>query len=311
MRALVTGSDGFVGHNLCRKLRELDVEVHPFDIASGQDLRRFGQIRDSLKKFEPEKIFHVGAVAGISRSFKNPRECFTTNVVGTFNLLEAIRVLDLDAALVFSGSSSVYGNIKPPQSPRVEYDPLSVYPASKAMDELLLLAYHRCYDMPVVLLRYFNVYGPLAEVYRSSTVIAQFMTQVAKGEPPTIIGDGEQKRDFTYVDDVVSATIEAGQRKEAVGEILNVGTGVAHSINTVARKILDLFGSDLEPVHVPERPYVEPRHICADTLKTEKVLGFRAKISLDEGLRKYYDYLCTKNFQEGGGVKRRYASGKV
>ncbi len=294
MKALVTGSAGFVGTHLCRKLRKSGADVDCFDIASGQDLRKFSQIRDSLKKFEPEKIFHVGAVAGISGSFKNPRKCFMTNVVGTFNLLEAIRVLDLDATLVFSGSSSVYGNIEPPQSPRIEYDPLSVYPASKAMDELLLLAYHRCYGIPVVLLRYFNVYGPLAEVYRSSTVIAQFMTQVAKGEPPTIIGDGEQTRDFTYVDDVVSATIEAGLKKEAVGEILNIGTGVAHSVNTVARKIVDLFGSDLEPAHVPERPYVEPRHIRADTSKTEKVLGFRARIGLDEGLRKYYDYFCAK-----------------
>jgi len=294
MKALVTGSAGFVGTHMCEKLRKMGAEVQCFDLALGQDLRKYRQVRDSLNEFEPEKIFHVGAMAGIAGSFRSPRQCFTTNVVGTFNLLEAIRVLDLDVVLVFSGSSSVYGNIEPPQSPRIEYDPLSVYPVSKAMDELLLLAYHRCYGIPVVLLRYFNVYGPLAEVYRSSTVIAQFMTQVAKGEPPTIIGDGEQKRDFTYVDDVVSATIEAGQRKEAVGEILNVGTGVAHSINTVARKILDLFGSDLEPVHVLERPYVEPRHIRADTSKTEKVLGFRAKISLDEGLRKYYDYLCMK-----------------
>jgi len=294
MRVFVTGSAGFVGTHMCEKLRKMGAEVQCFDLALGQDLRKYRQVRDSLNEFEPEKIFHVGAMAGIAGSFRSPRECFTTNVVGTFNLLEAIRVLDLDAVLVFSGSSSVYGNIEPPQSARVEYDPLSVYPATKAMDELLLLAYHRCYGIPVVLLRYFNVYGPLAEVYRSSTVIAQFMMLVAKGEPPTIIGDGEQTRDFTYVEDVVDATIEAGRRKEAVGEILNVGTGVAHSINTVARKILDLFGSDLEPVHVPERPYVEPRHIRADTSKTEKVLGFRAKISLDEGLRKYYYYFCAK-----------------
>ncbi len=294
MRVLVTGSDGFIGHHLCRMLRELNDEVYTFDIASGLDLRDRDQVQASLRGFEPERVFHLGAMAGIYQSFRDPEKCFKTNVLGTFNLIESIRVLDLDAWVIFSSSSSVYGNIEAPQSPEFRYDPSSVYPASKAMDELLLLAYHRSYGIPVVILRYFNVYGPLSEVYRPSTVIPRFMMQVSRGEPPTIIGDGEQTRDFTYVDDTVRATIEAGRRREVVGEVLNIGTGVAHSINEVARKVLDVFGSDLEPVHVPERPYVEPRHICADTSKTEKVLGFRAEIGLDEGLRMYYDQSFAK-----------------
>jgi UDP-glucose 4-epimerase len=208
-------------------------------------------------------------------------------VIGTLNLLEAARRSGHLKRLVYISSAAVYGL---PLYVPIDEDhpkrPLSPYGVSKLSGELYARIFHELYGVPTVCIRLFNVYGKGQDPNSPySGVISKFLERIRKGMPLVIYGDGEQTRDFIHVHDVGDMIISSIEGNEVVGEVFNCGTGREVSIKELAKKMLSLSGKDLEVKHLDARPG-DIKRSCADMRKAEKVLGFKPKISLEEGLRR-------------------------
>lgn len=301
-KVLVTGGAGFIGSHLVNELVAIgyDVtvidnltpgagkreQVHPL-VLSGErgqfypyDIRDFKEI---LSFFEGvEGVFHLAAQPRIQPSIADPVRSFLHNALGTFYVLEAARRAKVPR-FVFSGSSSVYGHqeISPPYSEERIPNPLNPYAQFKLDSERHGLMYHQLYGLPVVCLRYFNVYGERQSCEGAyATVIGIFLRQFRAGEPLTIVGDGEQTRDFTYVRDVVRANIAAMYSPSVVGQVFNIGSGTSHSVNEVAKMIV---GSELsgKVAYLPPRPG-EARATEANIDKARRLLDWRPLHYLSE-----------------------------
>ena len=244
MRILVTGGCGFIGSHLVEKLTHLGHEVTVIDnLSTGQSLPQYGFVKADIRDCDfpdCDIIFHVAAKASIPDSLNNPYESHTNNVNGTLRVIEFARTKNIP--IIFSGSSSVYDdhqNIKP----------VSPYALQKLICEQYLELYQKLYGLQSVVLRYFSVYGPRQPDYGSyQTVMSIFLNQKKAGLPFTITGNGEQRRDFVHVQDVVAANIEAAKKIKGF-EVKDIGTGVNHSVNEVADMI--------DPKHPKE--YIAPR----------------------------------------------------
>ena len=303
MKYLVTGGAGFIGCSIALWLRKEGHQVVAADDLSlgvrenlGAVHLERGDVRD--KAFvewlaeDVDGIFHEAAKSSAPMFSPDPREGLDVNINGFTNVLEVARRYDLP--VVYATTSSLYSRCPPPHSESQQVVPGSFYEMSMVTREGLARLYTDLYGMSLVGLRYFSVYGPHEQHKgKYANNISQFLWAMAKGERPVIYGDGSQTRDFTYVDDVVEANILA-MRSRLRGEILNVGTGTSHSFNSIVERLNAALGTKVAPRYVknPLKNYVA--HTLAETSKAERLLVFRAKVGVDEGIRrtvKYYSSL--------------------
>lgn len=237
-------------------------------------------------------ILHQGALPSVPRSVQDPRTSHECNVDGTFNLLEGARAAGV-RRVVFAASSSAYGN--QPGFPRRENMtpmPIAPYPAQKVMGELYMQSYWRVYGLETVCLRYFNIFGP-RQVPDSpySGVMAKFILQMMRGEAPIIYGDGEQGRDFTYVDNAVQANLQAlhADRNKVAGRIFNVACGTRHTLNETYRVLAELLEFDLTAQFGPERRG-DVRDSLADISAAHEAFGYKPHVGFEEGLRRTVEW---------------------
>ena len=305
MKVLVTGGAGFIGSNLVRALLERGDEVRVLDnfstgsrgnlegleveIVEGE-LRSYERVHNATRS--AEVVYHLGALGSVPRSVQDPLTSSAVNVEGTLNVLLAARDEGV-RRVVYSSSSSVYGNSgELPRTEAMPADPISPYGVAKLAAERYCVSFSRVYHgFESVVLRYFNVFGERQSPYSQyAAVVPLFVTAIADGRPVTVYGDGEQSRDFTYVGNVVDATIRAGTAPDASGEIFNVAAGTPGSVNLLADTIGRILGKPVEKRHAEPRPG-DVRDSWADVGAAERVLGYRPSVDLEEGLRRTIAFL--------------------
>jgi UDP-glucose 4-epimerase len=302
-RILVTGGAGFVGGAVTRRLVAAGARVTVLDdlFTGHTDVipaeARFveGTVTDAeiVAKLvvEADLVFHMAA-RNIIASTKNPRDDFLTNIGGTLNILLAARNART-TRVVYTGSTSVYGN--PRSIPLNEEDaivPLSPYAVSKLGGEHYCLAFYESYGLAVSIVRYSNVYG---EGQRPDNpycgVVAKFFAAAYDGAPLQVHGDGEQTRDFTYVDDAVDATLMAAIAPRAEGEVFNVGTGIETSVNQLARSVGEAVGRPISIEHIDRRDIDNIRRRVVSIEKARRMLRWTPQVTLTEGLRMTAEWL--------------------
>ena len=301
MRALVTGGAGFIGSRLCARLVADGHQVRAFDDLSDGSLDNLAKVPEvelvegDLRSREAvraaadgaEAIFHQGAKRSVPRSILEPGLTTEVNVGGTLNVLLAAR--DVGARVVAASSSSVYGDQdRFPQEESMAPRPKSPYAASKAAGEAYCLAVWTSMGVPAISLRYFNVYGPGQDpASEYAAVVPRFITACLNGARPVIYGDGEQARDFTFVDDIVEANVmSALASDDAFGGAFNIGGGAEPtSINRLLRLIAELTGTSPEPVHERSREG-DVRMTYADVSRARAALGYEPRVQIREGLRR-------------------------
>jgi len=239
-----------------------------------------------------EFVFHQAALGSVPRSVEQPRAFYEANVTGTFNVLEAARTAGVKRVM-FAASSSAYGDS--PTLPKIETMPVlprSPYAASKVAGESLLAAYAACYPLDTVSLRYFNIFGPRQSADNAyAAVIAAFAKAILAGRRPTIFGDGQQSRDFTYVDNVVHANLLAARRPDRLeGAVINVACGTRINVTELAERMAHGFNRpDLTPIYAPERAG-DVKHSQADLSKANEVLGYTPIMDFASGLPATLDW---------------------
>lgn len=273
MRCLVTGSAGFIGSHLVQRLLADGHDVAVVDPAVSSATAEDRSLWQPTGRVD--WFFHLGARADIVASVQEPESYHYFNVTGTINALEAAR--ELGAKFIYAASSSCYG--ANPITPTPEDAPLSPqypYALTKMLGEQYALHWMQVYGLPVVSLRLFNVYGPRHRTTGTyGAVMGVFLAQKANGQPFTVVGDGTQARDFTYVTDVVDAFVKAAESN--VTGVFNVGSGHPHSVNEIA----DALGGPR--VQIPKRPG-EPDYLCADISQIRKALKWSPRVSFAEGM---------------------------
>jgi nucleoside-diphosphate-sugar epimerase len=304
-RVVVTGGGGFIGSNLVRALLERGDEVRVLDnfstgnranldgldveIVEGE-LRSYERVHNAVRK--SDVVYHLGALGSVPRSVQDPLTSSAVNVEGTLNVLLAARDEGV-RRVVFSSSTSVYGSSRQlPTTEDTPPDPISPYGVAKLAAERYSISFSRVYEsFESVVLRYFNVFGPRqSPSSQYAAVVPLFVTAIDAGRPVQIHGDGEQSRDFTYVGNVVDATILAGETEGASGEIFNIAAGSPASVNTLADTIGSILGKPVEKEYLPSRAG-DIRDSWADLTKAERILGYRPATGLEEGLRRTVEFL--------------------
>jgi nucleoside-diphosphate-sugar epimerase len=305
MRALVTGGAGFIGSNLARALLDRGDEVRVLDnfstgsrgnldglevdIVEGE-LRSYERVHNAVRG--TDVVFHLGALGSVPRSVQDPLTSSAVNVEGTLNVLLAARDEGV-RRVVFSSSTSVYGSSRElPTREDAPSDPISPYGVAKLAAERYCISFSRVYEsFESVVLRYFNVFGERQSPFSQyAAVVPRFVTAIAAGEPIDVHGDGEQSRDFTYVGNVVDATLRAGSAEGASGEIVNVAAGSPSSVNAIAETIGRILDKPVERRTLPPRAG-DIRDSWADLTKAERLLGYRPQVALEEGLRRTVEFL--------------------
>ena len=299
--ALVTGGAGFIGSHLAATLLERGARVRVIDnLSTGYraNLEEIGgdidfvnaSITDAraLKRAldNVELVFHEAAIPSVPRSVKSPVETHESSVDGTFSLLLAARDRKV-RRVIYAASSSAYGD--QPESPKRESmrpDPLSPYAVAKLVGEHYCRVFTRSYGLETVSLRYFNVFGPRQDPGSEySGVISRFIKALQNGERPTIYGDGEQSRDFTYISNVLDANMRASESTAAVGKVINIGNGKSVTINELLSTLKELSGQpDVTAEYVPARTG-DIRDSLADISEAASLLGYTPKVGLAEGLQ--------------------------
>ena len=297
MKCLVTGGAGFIGSHLVDELIEDGHEVVVIDnLSTGKkeninpkakfyrkDITHMRRDSDFTMFEGVDVVFHTAALARVQPSIEDPITYHNANVNGTLNLLKACVDYGINR-FVFSSSSSVYGDVEEkdlPTSENSELNPISPYALHKLIGEQYCTLFSKLYDLETVSLRYFNVYGDrmsLDGAYK--LVIPVFTEQILNGEPMTIRGDGEQRRDFTYVGDVVEANIQAAfSDKKLKGDVLNVGSGDSKSVNEIA----NMIGGE----KVYRDPVIEPRKTLADNTKISDYFNWKPTVKIEEWVKKW------------------------
>ncbi|MBI3633156.1 MAG: SDR family oxidoreductase [Candidatus Vogelbacteria bacterium] len=310
-KCLVTGGAGFIGSHVVDRLLELGhnvVVLDDFSLGKKENLKQHKNNRslkiykksiceDLSAIFKKEKfdlVFHLAAMPRVQYSIDNPLDSHETNIDGTLNVLEHSRRSGVKR-FVFSSSSAIYGDQKQTvQTEDLMPNPMSPYALHKLTGEYYASLYYKLYGLETVSLRYFNVFGPRQDPDNPySNLIPKFIKMAINNVRPKINGDGEQKRDFTFVADVVNANMLAAttENKKCFGEIFNVGSGKNISVNEITQKMFDLAGSKVEPIHGPA--LIEPKSTLAGIVKTRRLLGWRPEYSLDESLTKTFDSLAS------------------
>ena len=292
METIVTGGAGFIGSHLVDALLELGHKVTVLDNFSTGRLENLAHVKEEIELVEcdislpgpwtkyVEKgswVFHLAALADIVPSIQQPDTYFRANVVGTFNLLQACAAAGV-ARFVYAASSSCYGIPEAYPTPETaDIRPHYPYALTKRMGEELVLHWAQVYKLPAMSTRFFNVYGTRSRTSGAyGAVLGVFLAQKLSGNPFTVVGDGTQTRDFTYVTDIASALI-AVAKSDKVGKIYNVGSGKSVSVN----RLVELLGG--EKIHIPKRPG-EPDCTFADISAISQDLAWSPKVSIEEGV---------------------------
>jgi len=290
---LITGGAGFIGSHLVDVLLEKENQVIVLDNFSTGRLENLNHISTDVKILNSDisrqgdwekafknvdVVFHLAALADIVPSIENPFSYYQSNVHGTFNVLEACKKYKVKK-IIYSASSSCYGiPDEYPTKESAEIRPQYPYALTKNLGEQLVMHWCQVYNLSAVSLRFFNVYGPRSRTSGTyGAVFGVFLAQKLAGKPFTVVGDGTQTRDFTYVEDVVSAIISAAQ-SDVSGEIINIGSDNTYSVN----RLVELL--DGEVVKIPKRPG-EPDCTWADITKARKFLNWEPKVTLEKGVK--------------------------
>ena len=313
--ALVTGGAGFIGSHIAAALMAGGARVRVLDDLStghrenieeiGGDLDFIeGSVADEalLKKVLDgvEVVFHEAAIPSVPRSVEEPRQTHIASVDGTFSLLVAARDNRV-RRVVYAASSSAYGDQPTlPKSEQMLPDPLSPYAVAKLVGEYYCQVFTRVYGLETVSLRYFNVFGPRQDPgSQYSGVVSRFISTLLSGEQPVIYGDGEQSRDFTYIDNVVAANLSAAASKEASGRVINVANGERITLNELLSELKELTGKQDVTAEYREARVGDVRHSLADITLAQKFLGYESKVGLREGLQRTIDWWKNSRFSRG------------
>jgi nucleoside-diphosphate-sugar epimerase len=307
MKILVTGGAGFIGSHLAEHLVAAGHDVRILDnFSTGRrsnvlglldrvelvrgDVRNYARVHRAMSGCDV--VFHAAALPSVPRSVEDPLVSHATNVTGTLNVLLCARDAGV-RRVVLSSSSSVYGyNHELPKREDMVPDPISPYAVGKLASEGYCRSFAEVYGLETVALRYFNVFGPRQDPGSAyAAAIPRFISSLLAGEPPTVFGDGEQSRDFTYVQNVVEATALAGEAPEVAGQVFNVACGESVTINQLLAELGDLLDVEVEPSYVAPRPG-EVRHSLADCTRARQSLGYEPRIGLREGLRLTTEDYC-------------------
>ena len=305
-KVVVTGGAGFIGSHIVDKLVELGAEVTVIDDLSEGKLENLSAVKDKIKfvkgnildidllkkEFkDADFVSHQAARRSVPESVKNPDPYNEINITGHLRVLQAARDCGVKR-LTFSSSSSVYGESK--TFPQKETDlpiPISPYAITKLTGEHYCRIFYELYGLEAVNLRYFNVFGPRQDPHSQyASVIPKFILAVLNKKQPTIYWDGEQSRDFTYVQNNAIANVLAFTTREKVGgETINVCAGKGVTVNEILRQINDYLGTDMKTKHEPRRPG-DVRHTKGATEKAKKLLGYETKVNFEEGLKKTIEW---------------------
>lgn len=302
---LVTGAAGFIGCNIVGELAQRGETVRALDnLATGHienlapvrhkihwheaDIRDLESIRPDFEGVD--YVIHLAAIPSVPRSVADPLASNSANIDGTLNVLLAARDAEVKR-VVFAASSAAYGDH--PALPRVESQeprPLSPYALTKLTGEYYCKIFTRVYGLETVSLRYFNIFGPHQSPDSPySGVLSLFISAYMNGQTPTIFGDGEQSRDFTYVENAVDATLRACTAPNASGQVVNVGTGERHTLNETIKLLDRIFGRQLTPRYdTPRAGDVKDSH--ADISLSRKLLGYEPAVRFEDGLKKTVDW---------------------
>ena len=301
MKALVTGGCGFIGSHLTERLLNDGYKVHVVDNCSSGRLENLGKIKDHpnltitnadisnydeiLSLFHTtDYVFHLAALADIVPSIQNPMTYHRSNVDGTIAVLEAARHAKVKK-IVYAASSSCYGipdSYPTPETAPIR--PMYPYALTKNIGEQYVFHWNKVYQLPCISLRLFNVFGPRARTTGTyGAVFGVFLAQKLAGKLYTLVGDGTQTRDFTYVTDVADAFVKAAE-SEISGEIFNVGSGGTYSVNELVR----LLGGEV--IHIPKRPG-EPDCTFADITKIRETIGWKPKVPFKEGVQRMLNHI--------------------
>ena len=294
MKAIVTGGAGFIGSHLVDSLLKENFEVSVLDNFSTGRLENLEHVLEQIELVEcdlgvqgdwiqnftnADWVIHLASLADIVPSIQQPEEYYRSNVDGTFNVLQAAKTAGVKR-FVYAASSSCYGipdNYPTPE--HADIRPQYPYALTKRMGEEMVLHWAQVYSFPAISLRFFNVYGPRSRTSGTyGAVIGVFLAQKLAGKPFTVVGDGKQTRDFTFVTDIVQAMISAAKSNRS-GQIYNVGSGTNVSVN----RLVELLGG--EKVYIPKRPG-EPDCTFADIHKIQKELGWKPQVTIEKGIEK-------------------------
>ena len=305
MRYVVTGGAGFIGSNTVEELVRRGHSVVVLDDLSGGKEENLADCRNKITLIkgsitdieavrkamhEAEYVLHLAARTSVPRSVKDPIETNRVNIDGTLNVLVAARDAKVKR-IVFAASSSAYGET--PTLPKVETmepEPISPYGVTKYVGELYAQNFGRCYGLENVSLRYFNIFGPRQDPSSPySGVLAKFCTAFLEDAPPVIFGDGEQTRDFTYVDNAVQANLLACEAPNVSGKVFNIGVGGRFSLNQTVELLNKISGKQLDAKYEPPRDG-DIRDSQADIKRAREFLGYDPQVSFEEGLRRTFEW---------------------
>ena len=310
MTVLVTGGAGFIGSHLAAQLALLGHEVRILDnLASGHrsnvlamgddvqlvegDIQSYERVHNAVAGCDV--VFHQAALPSVPRSVQDPLTSNATNVTGTLNVLLASRDAGV-RRVVFASSSSIYG--AEPELPAREDAaprPISPYATAKLACEGYCRSFREVYGLETVALRYFNVFGPRQDPRSEyAAVIPRFINALLAGETPTIFGDGEQSRDFTFVDDVIEANVLAMDAPGVAGQVFNVARGERTTVTGLLEELGNVIEVNVDPQYAPSRPG-EVRHSLADVSRARSVLGWEPRVDLREGLLRTVEHFDSKN----------------
>lgn len=294
MRVLLTGGLGYIGSHLYERLSK-DNEIVILDNFSNNFSKNAcidnvikGDIRDRNLVFnlmkDKDTIIHMAAQISMSRSIEDPINDADNNINGTLNLLDVARKTEIEH-FIYISSAAVFGvpNYLPIDE-KHPTNPISPYGLSKLTGERYSKLYNDLYELPVTCLRFFNVFGPRQAKNDYSGVITKFIEKISMDESPIIFGDGNQTRDFIYIDDIVESICLAINRKKSMGEIINIGTGNPTKIKDLANFIIKIYNKDISTKYEPAK-IGDIKESYADITKAKKILGFEPKFSLYEGLK--------------------------
>jgi UDP-glucose 4-epimerase len=308
---LITGIGGFIGSSLARALLAAGEQVRGVDNFSTGKRENLTEIRDRIDFREADIldldamhkacagvdfIFHEAAIPSVPKSVLDPLGSNRANIDGTVNVLVAARDEKVKR-VVYAASSSAYGDTPTlPKHEGMKPDPISPYAVAKLASEQYMISFYRCYGLETVCLRYFNVFGPRQDPSSPySGVLAKFITQMLRGEQPTAFGDGEQSRDFTYIDNVVVANLLAckAPAEKAAGQVFNVATGRRVTLNETFQLLQGLTAYAGSLNYGPERGG-DIKHSLADIAKAEAALNYEPVIDFEEGLRRTVKWYRSK-----------------
>ena len=304
---LITGIAGFIGSSIARELLSRGERVRGVDNFATGKLDNIAEIRNRIDFREADitdleamreacarvdYVLHQAAIPSVPKSVLDPLGSNRANIDGTVNVLVAARDAKVKR-VVYAASSSAYGDTPTlPKHEEMRADPISPYAVAKLASEHYMISFYRCYGLETVCLRYFNIFGPRQDPSSPySGVLAKFTTQMLRGDQPTINGDGEQSRDFTYIDNAVEANLLAckAAAQKAAGQMFNVATGRRVTLNETFKVLQDLTGYKGKPKYGSVREG-DVKHSLADISKAEDGLGYKTLVDFEEGLRRTVEW---------------------